>query len=388
MGHMVLSSLEGFTIGITAARRWEDQAQHLTSRGADVLHAPALSTHPANPEGELRHVTEELIRTPPAVTILTTGAGTAAWLSAADSFGAGTQLLDALRHGTILPRGPKTVAACIQAGLDVPRHTGHERVRHLVEAARAGGLAGSRVAVQLDGADTSWLVDALRAEGAEVVPVRVYRWHRSQDDDQLLKLIDAVCRGRVQAVTFTSTPAVRNFFARAREAARHGELLEALCADAAAVSIGPVTSEALGREGVTGIVEPARARLGSMIAALVHHLRGRRRVLGMAGAEVVVQGAAVLVDGAPRTLSEQDRRLLTALADAGGRVVPKQELLDHGLGAGAASEHAVEVAVARLRRRLGPAGPGVQTVFRRGYRLVLDGTGTPTSMTPPARRSS
>lgn len=388
MGRMVLHPLEGFTIGITAARRWEDQAQHLTSRGADILHAPALSTRPADPEGELRHVTEELIRTPPAVTILTTGAGTAAWLSAADSFGAGTQLLDALRQSTIIPRGPKTVAACVQAGLDVPRHAGHERVHQVVEAARAGGLAGSRVAVQLDGAETSWLVDALRAEGARVVPVRVYRWHRSQDDDQLLRLIDGVCRGKVQAVTFTSTPAVRNFFARAREAGQGRELLEALREDATAVSIGPVTSEALHREGVRGAVEPPRARLGAMIAALVDHLQGRRRVLSLAGTEVVIQGTAVLVDGVPRTLSGQDRRLLAALAVASGRVVPKQELLDCGLGAGAVSPHAVEVAVARLRRRLGPAGPGVQTVFRRGYRLVLDDRGTATSITPPAKRSS
>ena len=386
---MVLDPLlAGFTVGITAARRWEDQAQHLTSRGAVVLHAPALSTRPADPEGELRHVTEDLIRHRPTLTILTTGAGTAAWLSAADSFGAGTQLLDALRHGTVIPRGPKTVAACVQAGLDVPRDAGLERVQQVLETARAAGLAGSRVAVQLDGAETSWLVDALRAEGAEVVPVRVYRWRRSPDDEQLLKLIDAVCRGKVQAVTFTSTPAVRNFFARAREAGQATALLEALGSEAAAISIGPVTSEALRREGVIELVEPARARLGAMIAALVHHLRGRRRVLGLAGTEVVMQGATVLVDGAPRTLSEQDHRLLTALAAAEGRVVPKQELLDRGLGAGAVSEHAVEVAVARLRRRLGPAGPGVQTVFRRGYRLVLDDRGTATSTTPPARRSS
>lgn len=385
---MVLHPLEGFTVGITAARRWEDQALHLISRGAEVLHAPALSTFPADPEGELRRVTEELIRHRPALTILTTGAGTAAWLSAAESFGAGAELLDALRDGTVLPRGPKTVAACVQAGLDVPRRAGHERVHQVVEAARACGLAGRRVAVQLDGAETSWLVDALRAEGAEVVPVRVYRWHPSQEDEQLLKLIESVCRGTVQAVTFTSTPAVRNFFARSRDAGLGTELLEALGSQSAAVSIGPVTSEALRREGVAGTVEPARARLGSMIAALVRHLQGQRRVLGLAGTEVVLQGAAVLVDGAPRRLSEQDRRLLTALADAGGRVVAKQELLVRGLDAGAVSEHAVEVAVARLRRRLGPAGPGVQTVFRRGYRLALDGAGTATSMTPPARRSS
>ncbi|MBW3646014.1 MAG: winged helix-turn-helix domain-containing protein, partial [Actinobacteria bacterium] len=35
-----------------------------------------------------------------------------------------------------------------------------------------------------------------------------------------------------------------------------------------------------------------------------------------------------------------------------------------------ADPHAVEVAVGRLRRRLGPAAGGLETVPRRGYRLA------------------
>jgi uroporphyrinogen-III synthase len=35
-------------------------------------------------------------------------------------------------------------------------------------------------------------------------------------------------------------------------------------------------------------------------------------------------------------------------------------------------EHVVEVTVARLRRRLGAAGGGIETVVRRGYRLAID----------------
>jgi uroporphyrinogen-III synthase len=34
-------------------------------------------------------------------------------------------------------------------------------------------------------------------------------------------------------------------------------------------------------------------------------------------------------------------------------------------------EHVVEVTVARLRKRLGPLGRGIETVMRRGYRLAV-----------------
>jgi uroporphyrinogen-III synthase len=61
--------------------------------------------------------------------------------------------------------------------------------------------------------------------------------------------------------------------------------------------------------------------------------------------------------------------VLRALAAAGGRVLTRGELLA-ALPRGA-DEHAVEMAVARLRASLG--GPQyVQTVVKRGYRLPVD----------------
>jgi len=46
--------------------------------------------------------------------------------------------------------------------------------------------------------------------------------------------------------------------------------------------------------------------------------------------------------------------------------VPKAALVDGGV-----DEHAAEVAVARLRAKLGPLGAGIRTVARRGYACEL-----------------
>jgi uroporphyrinogen-III synthase len=51
-------------------------------------------------------------------------------------------------------------------------------------------------------------------------------------------------------------------------------------------------------------------------------------------------------------------------------VLSKGELLAAAWPQEGADEHAVEVAVARLRRRLGPRGHLLETVLRRGYRLA------------------
>jgi uroporphyrinogen-III synthase len=61
--------------------------------------------------------------------------------------------------------------------------------------------------------------------------------------------------------------------------------------------------------------------------------------------------------------------VLRALADRPGRVLSRAALL--GALPRGADEHAVEMAVARLRAGLGGTGY-VQTVIKRGYRLRVD----------------
>lgn len=109
-----------------------------------------------------------------------------------------------------------------------------------------------------------------------------------------------------------------------------------------------------------------------MVQALVRTFEGRSRTLELNGAQVFVQGRLVVVDGAePIRLSERERAVLGALSDRPGAVVSKRALIER-VWAGAADDHAVEVTVGRLRKRLGPIGASIDTVMRRGYRLDVD----------------
>jgi len=64
--------------------------------------------------------------------------------------------------------------------------------------------------------------------------------------------------------------------------------------------------------------------------------------------------------------------VLTRLLRRVGAVVPKDALLRQGWPGAAVDAHAVETTVARLRRRLGPAGEALCAVPGRGYRLAVD----------------
>jgi phosphate regulon transcriptional regulator PhoB len=80
----------------------------------------------------------------------------------------------------------------------------------------------------------------------------------------------------------------------------------------------------------------------------------------------------VTVDGAPLALTPKEYDLLWALADARGRVLSREFLLDRVWGYRAASEiesRTVDVHVRRLRVKLGPEGRRIATVKSVGYRL-------------------
>src|SRR5205823_3246443 len=84
--------LHGFSIGITADRRWEEQAALFERRGAAVVHGPAIRTQPLGSDARLQAATASLIARPPDVVIANTGLGIRSWLGAAESWGRGADL--------------------------------------------------------------------------------------------------------------------------------------------------------------------------------------------------------------------------------------------------------------------------------------------------------
>jgi uroporphyrinogen-III synthase len=194
----------------------------------------------------------------------------------------------------------------------------------------------------------------------------VYRWAPPPDTAPMRRLTEMILARHVDAVAFTSAPAVEELLRIAGDDAQ--ALIDALRSDVLAACVGPVTAGPLRSRGVD-VLEPARARLGALAHALIDELPRRVPTMRISGATVTVRGHAAVVDGVVRPLPQGPMAVFRALAAAKGRVLSRAELLAT-LPRGA-DEHAVEMAVARLRTALGGA-QYVQTVTKRGYRLRLD----------------
>jgi uroporphyrinogen-III synthase len=229
--------------------------------------------------------------------------------------------------------------------------------------------------VQLHGATEDWdpfpeFLDELRAGGAEVVPIRVYRWKPVPAGGEFDQLIKQLAQRQFDAVTFTSAPAVAATLMRAGDLGISEQLLNALRADVRAMCVGPVTAQPLARLSVP-TSSPQRMRLGALAKHIAEELPVlRSRSLQAAGHRVEIRGSSVMVDGAVQPLSPAAMAILRALAHRPGFVVARRELL-RTLPGSASDPHAVDTAVLRLRKALGDSKI-VATVVKRGYRLAVD----------------
>ncbi|MBW3614646.1 MAG: uroporphyrinogen-III synthase [Actinobacteria bacterium] len=266
-------------VGVTADRRWQEQADLFARRGIGVLHGPSLRTIDLGHDGRLRQVTESLVASPPRWFVATTGGGMRSWLQAAGEWALREELVASLRSTVVIGRGAKVTSALRQAGVEVswraPGESMAEVVRHLSEQA-GGAAAGGRGAIQLFDPDEHPATEALRALVDELVEVPVYRWVLPEDLAPAERLIEAAVSGRLGAITFTSQPAVRNLF-RIADAAGHGQNLRAACNDGRVLPacIGAVCAEAVYEVGVQHPVWPEPFRLPPLVRLVADRLLGK-----------------------------------------------------------------------------------------------------------------
>jgi uroporphyrinogen-III synthase len=360
-------------VGVTADRRADEQIAMLERRGAVVLHGQVIRTHPFAPGGPLATALRRLVRRPPEITVLSTGIGVRGIVEAAEWLGLAEPVVDALARSRVHARGPKAHGAAVTAGIPVhwqtPSGLSSEILAEL-DRSHGGGLAGRRVAVQLDGARTQPLAEELAARGAEVVGLPVYRWSLPDEPGPALRLVQAIADRRIDAVTFTARPQVECLAELADGAGLLGAMRGGFGRGVLAACVGPVCAAAAVDAGFGEPVVPVRSRLGSLVARVSEVLEERSLAFVLGGEAVLLRGRVLELPGARLDLSERERDVLTALARRPGAVLSKSQLLAVAWPRDQADEHAVEVAVARLRRRLGPRAHLLETVFRRGYRLA------------------
>lgn len=367
--------LRGFTIAVTAQRRSSELATMLSSRGAEVLVAHAIKLVPRPCTEVLRELTERCIDNPPDVLVATSSYAVTTWLAAADSWDMGDRLRSVLRECRILARGPKTSGALWAEGIAHREPVPGGSTRDILAQLLIEGIRGARLTLLPSGASSTELTAVLADAGAEVTVIELYDW--VQDDAAgLERIVRRAIQRKVDAVVFTSAPAVKAFLGpHGEEGAdsytQRSALVAALRSDVMACCIGAETARPLTALGLNP-VQPPSPSLGALVRTIAESLPATRcSTFSAGGHDIEVRGRDVRVDGAAVELAPAPLAVLRSLASKPGHVVARHDLRNLDSGGLAADDHAVEVAVARLRHALGH-NRIIETVVKRGYRLAVD----------------
>jgi uroporphyrinogen-III synthase len=367
----VTATLDGYRVGITSTRKVDELTDLLTRKGASVESAPALSVAERLDDTQLREATFRILEDGVDIFVACTAAGIRAWMDAADSWGVAHDLVKALSRADILARGPKVIGALRSNGLRELWSPSSECMDDVLAYLRTRDVRGKRIVLQEYGQSLTMAAEALRLQGAMVEVASIYRCDAAPDLSPVFALVAKIALREVDAVTFTSAPAVTTLMSVATASGHERDVIDAFNSDVIATCVGPVTASAFGRWGIPTI-SPNRSRLVAMVRTLESELRTRDHGTAVVagGHRLLLRGDGVYVDGNRVHLAGAQLAILRALVAEPGVVVSRRELAGHLPSGTAASEHAVEMAVARLRTIVGPTV--VSTVVKRGYRLAVD----------------
>jgi uroporphyrinogen-III synthase len=361
--------LDGFRVGVTSDRRSEDLIDALRRRGATVVHAPTLKMADRVDDGPILDDTRKIIEARPDVLLATTSYGIRRWFEVADSGGVGDALLDALHNTAILVRGPKARGGIRAAGLNDTGMSDNETTDSLVTKTLNEFSTAKTVAIQLHGYTDEFQLQRLRDAGHIVLTVAPYRW-LSPDvtDTRVERLIEAIIGEQLDAVTFTSAPAVDALFSTSEALGKLPEVIESLRSAVLVAAVGPVTAAPLVALGIP-VIQPERFRLGALIKLVCDHLEHTRvTIIQTRYGTLELRGRIVVLGETRAMLPPTPLALLRTLVAARGDVVSRSSL-----AASTPSElddHALEVALSRLRQVLSQPAL-VETVIKRGYRLAV-----------------
>ncbi len=365
--------LAGYTVAVATDRRRHPLASILEEAGARTVSIQAVRTVAQPDEDAVCAATAHAVTRPIHEVVVSSAFGLRAWLGAARRANLADALVARFAEARLLARDARAADGLRELGLTQIWSTAGATTDDLFRYLIAQPMSGRHVVAQLDTDLHAELCHVLRAAGADVVEVATYRSLPPNHMDVLRRLGDYVTKRQVDGVAFISRPCVANLLDQAGVDGCIDEVLNAFVHDVVAGCLGPHTAQPLLARGVTPLTAPA-AYPEDLAVALVEALPHSALRLSMGGLEVEVRGQALLVGGRLVPVQPGPIAVLRALARQPGRVLSAAEIRGIVPGWSGVDDHAIEMAVSRLRRCLDGTdldGTGlVQTVVKRGYRLA------------------
>jgi uroporphyrinogen-III synthase len=279
------------TVAITGSRRASELAHLITSFGGRPYLAPTVgieARQDISKEAEffINKILEERID----YVVFMTGPGVYSLMSTAKNLGIEKKFAEALQNTIVIARSLKPKIALANHGIRtdiIPEENTAEGIAKLL---KSFSMTGRNIAVLWHGSYSPLLKNELHAVGAKVIEASTYRYslelkesgarilemmgfkYISPDEQKVVKLVEDIGKGLVDAITFTSPPSARDLFKIAEAYYLKEPLQYHLNKDVIVVAVGPSTMKAIEENCVHVDVMPDVYKMGAMIKSLSDYL--------------------------------------------------------------------------------------------------------------------
>lgn len=230
----------------------------LEEQGAEAVCCPTIATVPPESWDELDSAIAALDRTD--FLILTSANAVDYFFGRLAELGHDVRALAGLE---IVAVGPKTARSIRRRGVVADLVPEDYRAEGVVDLLKERGVANKRILYPRADLARELIPGELVAAGARVVAPVAYRTVEPEGGEERLR--ELLGAGEIDAITFTSSSTVENFFAMLGEESTR--LLEGV----AVVSIGPLTTATAERLGLQVAVAAETSTLEGMLEAMVNY---------------------------------------------------------------------------------------------------------------------
>ncbi len=254
---------DGLRVVSFESRRATEMGELIHRQGGHPFVAPSMREAPIENNAEAFEFAERLFDAEFDLMIFLTGVGTRALDKVLASRYPAVKFAEALRKITVAARGPKPLAALREMNVPVAVIAPEPNTwRELLTALE--GRTERKIAVQEYGKSNVELLEALRAKGAEVTPVRVYQWDLPEDVAPLREAVHRIAEGRADVAMFTTSIQLPHLF-RIAAAEQLTDPMQQALRRMVIASIGPTTTETLEDFGLAPDITPSHPRMGFLV---------------------------------------------------------------------------------------------------------------------------
>lgn len=284
-------SLRGITVAVTSSRRASELASIVRKFGGIPYIAPTIGIKNNNPlNSECNRFIETISKEKVHFFIFMTGVGVFNLFQNLQKLDNSNTVIEKLQDTIVIARSNKPRMELRKFGIKTHFVPDMNTLDGIWDLLKRFDVKNKNIGILWHGDSSDSFKKRLKSLGANLFDFSSYSYstnlertnamvlkkmgydYVAPNDEKIERLIEDIMKGMVDAITFTSPPAVKEFFEFAKRNNKIKELKDSLKSNVLVVSVGPSTSKMLSNFHVLVDVVPANYRMGSMIKELADYI--------------------------------------------------------------------------------------------------------------------